>query len=165
MNKTYISKTKHTGRGIFAKKKIRKNEMIFLVRGKIIKDDYGPEFHIGARWLTVGNKTWIMPLRSNPWWFINHSCKPNAGLNGRVRVVAMMPIEKDEEITIDYSITEDDPYWKFRCNCKTKECRVIIRSIGFLPERLFKKYSHYIPRYLKWSYVKKNKTLEHVPEY
>ena len=61
-------------------------------------------------------------------------------------------IKKGEEITIDYSITEDDPYWKMKCGCSNKDCRKTIRSIRFLPEKNFKKYRPFIPKFLKKFY-------------
>jgi len=65
----------------------------------------------------------------------------------------MQNIKKGEEITIDYSITEDDPYWKMTCVCGQIECRKVIQSIRFLPKKLFRKYKQHIPEWLKKSYL------------
>jgi len=32
----------------------------------------------------------------------------------------MENIKKSEQITIDYSITEDDPNWNMKCECREK---------------------------------------------
>ncbi len=154
--KVYISKSKFSGKGLFAKKDIKRNKVIFTVKGKIIKGTYGKEYWIGSRWLSIGNRLWVNPYKNSLWWFINHSCNPNSGLKGKKEVVAMRNIKKDEEITIDYSITEDDPYWKMKCRCGNKNCRKIIRSIRFLPKKLFKKYYNYTPKFLKNSYFNHN---------
>ena len=65
----------------------------------------------------------------------------------------MKKIMKGEEIAIDYSITEDDPYWRMQCSCKNRNCRKTIRSIRDLDKRILKKYGPYIPdfgkKYLK----------------
>lgn len=161
MKKVYVARTMDTGRGIFAKTDIKKNEKIFVVKGKVIKDHYGFKGknygskgkYLGDRWLIIGKRTWISPFRSNPYWFINHSCNPNAGSRGKVTILAMKGIKKDEGITIDYSTTEEDPYWRMKCNCGSKNCRKIIRSVQFLPEEIFKRYKPYIPKYLQRFYV------------
>lgn len=156
MTKVYVAKTENTGKGLFAKTDIKKNEAIFSVRGRIIKDDKyyaGSYYKWGPRWLTIGKNKWISCLRTNPWWYINHSCKPNAGLRGRKTVVAMKNIKKGNEITIDYSITEDDPSWKMRCDCGHDNCRKVVRSVRFLPEDIFREYKPFIPKYLKESYL------------
>ncbi|MFO8017378.1 MAG: SET domain-containing protein-lysine N-methyltransferase, partial [Promethearchaeia archaeon] len=103
---------------------------------------------------------WISPFDNNPWRYINHSCDPNTGLKGKTTVVAMKDIKKDDHITIDYSITEASPYWKMKCECGQKNCRKIIRSIRFLPPKLFKKYKEYIPKFLKEQYMKANKSFK-----
>lgn len=155
-NKVYIGKSRISGKGIFAKRDIKKNEIIFVVRGKIVKHSYEPNYQVGSRWLGIGKNTWVSPFRNNPLWFINHSCNLNAGLKDKKKIVAMKKIRKDEEITIDYSITEDDPYWKMRCGCGDKKCRKTIRSIRFLPKKLFKKYKPYILNFLQKSYISNN---------
>ena len=155
MEKVYVALTSNAGMGIFAAKNIEKNEKIFVVKGKIIKDNYGDKGkYSGERWLIIAKQTWISPFRSNPYWFINHSCNPNAGSRGKVTVVAMKRIKKGEEITIDYSTTEEDHYWRMKCNCGSKNCRKIIRSVQFLPEKIFRQYEPYIPKYLQRFYVR-----------
>lgn len=155
-NKVCIGKSRISGKGIFAECDIKKNEIIFVVRGKIVKYKYGPNYQLGSRWLGIGKNTWVSPFQNNPWWFINHSCNPNAGLRDKKKIVAMKKIRGNEEITIDYSIAEDDPYWKMRCSCGDKKCRKIVRSIRFLPKKLFKKYKLYIPDFFQKSYISNN---------
>ena len=148
--KVFVSKSTN-GKGLFAKKDIKKDEFLFAVKGKSIKDDkyYKGKYYLwGPRWLAVGKYKWIIPLRKNLWWFINHSCNPNVGLIGKNKVIAMKNINKNEEITLDYSITEDDPNWKMKCKCKNKRCRKIIKSYRLLPEKLKEKYKNYTPRWM-----------------
>ena len=101
--------------------------------------------------LQLDKDKWINPKRGFS-RFINHSCDPNSGIRGRQNVVAMKNIKKGEEVTIDYSITDDDPKWKMECRCGTKRCRKTIRSIQFLPKELIKKYELFIPNFLYKSY-------------
>lgn len=144
------------GKGLFAAKEIKKNEVVFSVVGKIHHEGYssGKSYlSLGPRWLAIGKEIWLIPKRTSKWWYLNHSCKPNVGLKGTRTIVAMRNIKKGEEITMDYSITEDDPYWKMNCVCEQKGCRKVIRSIRFLPQKLFQKYKRYIPEWLKRRYL------------
>jgi len=161
MSKVYVAKANNLGKGIFAQADIRKDKIIFITKGTIEKGSYNPEFYCkGPNWLAVAKNKWLSPFKNNPWRYINHSCNPNAGLKGKVTVVAMKDIKKDEQITIDYSITEDDPYWKMNCNCGQKNCRKIIRSVRFLSPRLFKKYKKYIPKFLRNEYARANNSFK-----
>lgn len=74
-------------------------------------------------------------------------------------MVALKNIKQKEEITIDYSITEEDTFWTLhkQCNCESKKCRKNIRSIQFLPEKTFNSYLPYIPKYFQKVYIKYHK--------
>lgn len=149
-----IRTSRIAGKGIFAIRNFKKNEFIFAVEGPTIKYPFAPNWWIGANWLNLGHNIWKIPYRHTTWNFINHSCDPNAGLHGKSNVVAIRPIKPGEEITIDYSTLESHPDWKMSCNCQSKKCRKIIRSIQYLPEALFKKYKNYISKDLQKAYVK-----------
>lgn len=151
MYKVYPKKTKRTGIGIFAKKNLKRGEVIFIVKGNlvhfIVRNKKGALY--GDRWLSIKKNTWINPREDSPWYFINHSCKPNAGIKGKISIVALKNIKKGEEITIDYSITEAEKLWSMKCNCGYKNCRKEIKSIQFLPEKIYRKYLPYIPKYIQ----------------
>lgn len=161
MSKVYVAKAENLGKGIFAKANIKKDEIIFIVKGTMKTGDYNSKFYVeGPNWLALAKHKWLSPFDDNPWRYINHSCSPNAGLKGKVTVVAMKNIRKNEQITIDYSITEDDPYWKMKCNCGQKNCRKIIRSVRSFPLILFKRYKKYIPKFLRKEYARANNSFE-----
>lgn len=125
--KTYVADTLHNGKGIFAVREIVKDELIFIAQGSIVQEKYDPLLYgRGERWLGVGHETWINSPPDNPIYFMNHSCNPSAGLEGRVKIVALRTIKNDEEITIDYALTEEDPYWRMNCNCGEEKCRKVI---------------------------------------
>ncbi len=73
MVKVYVSQTKNIGKGLLAKCDIKKDEIIFIAKGKLVKDSYGPDYQIGPNWLTIKKNVWINPFDDNPWRFINHS--------------------------------------------------------------------------------------------
>lgn len=153
--KIYINKSSIDGTGIFAKRNIKNGESVALIKGQIVNHIVADKktSAFGQNWIGIGKNKWIDPKTFD---HINHSCDPNAGIRGSRTIVALKNIKKDEEILIDYSITEGDILWKLpkKCKCKSKKCRKIIRSIQFLPTKTFNKYMPYIPKYFQRVYVK-----------
>lgn len=147
------------GNGLFARRDLKKGETIAIIRGRVV------DFIVvdtktslsGPNWIGIGKNKWVDPYHT--FENINHSCDPNAGIKGTKTVVARKNIKKDEEITIDYSITEADILWKLdkKCRCGSHFCRGIIRSIQFLPLKIFKSYLPYISKYFQQAYYKHNK--------
>jgi len=138
--------------GIFALRDIKQGELIDYVRGPLrhlhIKSK--EEADIGPNWIGVSARSWIDPKW--PFNYINHSCNPSTGIEGRVRCRAMRDIRKGEEVTMDYATTEASPFWKMRCLCKQPNCRKTIRAIQFLPYSRFKKYLPLVPTYFQKVY-------------
>jgi hypothetical protein len=150
MKKIYYDFSKIGGSGIFASQKIHKGQIIFCVRGtEIVHHRYTAKFSpTGPNWLAIGKEKWLVPFDKNPWPYINHSCKPNSGFRGSLTIIAMKDINKKEEVTIDYSITEGDPYWHMICHCGAKQCRKFIVSAVSQPELLLK-YKPWLPSFLR----------------
>lgn len=145
------------GYGLFARKDIKKGEIVFIAKGKMVKLDVKTKEDAmqNPNMIGVGKDTWLEP--SLLWGdYINHSCDPNAGIKGSVTFVALKDIKKGEEITFDYSISEDS-LWEMPCHCGAKNCRKIIKGIRHLPKETFDKYMPYIPTYFQKVYVKHNK--------
>jgi len=153
--KVEVRKTGNIGFGLFAKKSIERGEIIFICKGlPRRRADVPSVSHSKSvnNWIGVGHDSWVAPFDWNPLRYLNHSCDPNASIKGRVTIVALKHINKDEPITIDYSLTEEDVNWKMNCLCGEKGCRKVIRSVQFLPENVFKKYI-YVPNYFKKVYL------------
>lgn len=61
-----------------------------------------------------------------PACWVNHSCEANArGAKGQD--VAIRPIKKGEEITVDY-VVEKVPGLNLRCNCGSAKCRGVLMN-------------------------------------
>jgi len=156
MSKFIVGKSSITGRGIFATERISRGKTIFIMKGRIIhfKIHTKHDAMLFPHRVGIGKNLWMEPdmkcVR-----YINHSCHPNAGIKGRVTFVALRDIKKGEEITFDYSISEDSE-WTLRCLCGEKNCRRIIRGIRYLPRKTFLSYLPFIPRYFQRVYYKVN---------
>ncbi|MCC6323977.1 SET domain-containing protein-lysine N-methyltransferase [Candidatus Nomurabacteria bacterium] len=157
MSKVYIKKSKLHGKGIFVSRNIKKGEIVFIIKGKKINfliDNNEKAKIAGLNWVGIGKNKWVDPI--NHCISFNHSCEPNCAIKGKVTVIALRNIKKDEEITFDYSLNESDIFWHINCNCGSSKCRKIIKSIQFLPKTTFTKFSHLIPSYYKKVFIKFN---------
>lgn len=107
------------GKGLFATKPIRKDEVVVRWNPKVLSKREAAElpkneqehytFPEGDRIL------WMQP----PERFMNHSCDANTHVVGRSDV-ASRDIAIGEEITADYLDLETE---EFICNCGTTNCR------------------------------------------
>ncbi len=153
--KIYIGKSKLHGKGIFAKRDIKKGEIVFLIKGQKIKFLINNEKQAkiaGLNWVGIGKNEWIDPIKHCI--YFNHSCEPNSAIKGKVTVVALRNIKKGEEVAFDYSLNEADIFWHIKCNCGSKNCRKIIKPIQFLSHKIFPKHVSHVLKYYKQVFKK-----------
>ena len=156
MKKIYISKSRIDGKGIFAMEDIHKGERIQYIKGKLVKHiiKNKDESEAIRNWIGVSKIFW-MNTKGTPFRYINHSCDPNAAITGTKTVVALRDIHADEEIAIDYSMSDVDLYWEgIHCHCVAKNCRKEIRTIYTVPPEVFKKHMPYVSRYFQRVYLR-----------
>ena len=67
-----------------------------------------------------------------PWRFVDHSCDPNATLDG-LEFRALRPIAAGESVTYNYNTTEFDMAAPFSCQCGVETCSGRIRGFAHLP--------------------------------
>lgn len=127
------------GRGVFATRAYRRGETILRFEGEAY--DRSHPIHQsagGANLLQVGAESYILPRPVG--LYVNHSCRPNAGLSGTDLLVAIGDIAPGDEIRFDYSTNMDEDLWTMSCACREPECRGIVRDFKHLPEDLRRKY-------------------------
>ena len=125
------SKIDNKGRGLYAKKDIKKGTKIIDYVGKIITNKQVDEsnkydnskpiylFTLNKRYTLDGDFPW------NKARLINHSCDPNAQYDGKglkIWITAIKDIKKGEEFTCDYGFGFDQDYKQFPCKCSAKNC-------------------------------------------
>lgn len=145
--KIKLRRTKKFGLGVFAKQKIKKGERIASFDGPIFDYEY-------EHWSDdILNHT--IQFEKRKWRdsngvarFLNHSCDPNCGIKNLFDVVAMRDIEKGEQITWDYEMTEKNPWWRMRCRCGFINCRRWIGNYKNMPRAVRKKYAGFISEWL-----------------
>jgi SET domain-containing protein len=157
--KIFIDKSNIHGFGIIAKKDIDKGETVFIIKGKIVQHivtDKKSAQH-GSNWIGISRNKWINP--DNYGLYLNHSSNPTCGIRGSVTVCALKKIKAGEEITIDYSITEEQELWCMK-NIENNATITHVRSIQTLPLKKFKSYLPFVPRYFKKVYLLHHKLYE-----
>lgn len=155
MKKIVIGKSSIHGKGLIADENIKKDDKIQIIPGprvKLVTKSKEDSTEI-ANWIGISKHFWI-DTRGTIFNFINHSCEPNAAIAGTRTLYALEDIPKGGEISIDYSMTDADPYWEISCACNTATCRKTIRAIYTVPTDVFKRHMPYISRYFQRSYLR-----------
>jgi len=144
----YVKESPGKGRGVYAAGDIRKNEVILEFNGPYVKIESlaGIPREVQDHLFNIGLGEYL--IVREPGVYTNHSCDPNAGIVRDVLLVAMRDIERDEEITFDYSMITADG-WTMECRCGSPSCRKIIGNYKDLPDELKTKYDKYTPDWIK----------------
>jgi hypothetical protein len=81
------------------------------------------------------------------WKPINHSCDPNAWLDG-LNLTARHKIAAGEQITIDYATFCNESLEEFTCSCGSPDCRGIIRGTDYRKSFL-ERYGDHVSDYVR----------------
>jgi len=145
-------------RGAFARKLIKKDEIIAVYGGHIITQ---VEYHQLAKGkfkdiqdyaIKVADGFYIISSKEGKLEdddFFNHSCNPNAGIKGHLLMVAMRAIRPNEEITYDYAMTDCDLNYRFQCRCGAKNCRKVITGHDWKMPALQRRYKDYFSWFIQ----------------
>jgi len=130
--------------GIFATRRIRRAERIVVFEEKA--HHLVTRGHVEATWderrkgwfgryaWPLTDEVWVM-WSDDPedWRPVNHSCDPNAWLDG-LNLVARRAIAHGDEITMDYATFQDHRMTPFECACGASACRGVIRGEDHLQD-------------------------------
>lgn len=128
-----ILKTQEKGKGLFAKKSIRKNQQILKISQNL---SLRPHVKSSLNSIQIDDDTYIDVDKQDTWQYINHSCSPNSRIDlDSLSFVAINNISEDQEITFHYCTTEFDLAAKnedFPCKCNSKNCLKRIKGFKHL---------------------------------
>jgi len=157
--KVEIKESKTHKKGMYAKKKIWKNEVVFIKGGHILKKEqiyssgvinsYHPiddDYFIAAQ--NLDEEEYIK-------LYINHSCLPNCGLRGEITFIAIRDIEANEQLTIDYAFLDNEDY-SFKCECGESCCRSIVTGRDWRIKKIQERYLKFFAEYLKQKIIANN---------
>ncbi len=124
------------GYGIFATRKIFKNDVIFkgeelaqrIVSKRFVDENWNEKQKSDFKHYAypISKEVYIL-WDSNPvnWAPQNHSCHANTFYEG-LNVVALRDIHEGEELTLDYASFIDESMEPFACQCGSENCRKIV---------------------------------------
>lgn len=140
------------GCGVIARQLVSAGEVVVMWGGRVIPSselDFSvPDF--SKRVLQVDEDLFLFnPLLNDPADCFNHSCDPNAGMNGPTSLIAMRDIFAGEEIAFDYAMCDGSDYDEFDCNCGAPCCRHHISGADWKNPELQRRYAGYFSPYLQ----------------
>ncbi|MFA5259080.1 MAG: SET domain-containing protein-lysine N-methyltransferase [Candidatus Pacearchaeota archaeon] len=144
-----IKNSKIHGKGVYAKKNIKKGTRVIEYVGEIITKEEGDKRSEEQFKKSIKNKSegsvYVYDLtkkydldgnfKYNPARLINHSCEPNCKykLEGlKIWIISIKPIKLGEELSYDYGYDLED-YKHHKCRCGSKKC------IGYIIGKNFRK--------------------------
>lgn len=142
------------GRGLFARQDICRGEVVVVKGGHVMTRTQRDlvALELGPAEIQITEDLHIGPVtseqRERGMMHLNHSCEPNLGLQGQIVFVAMRDIAVGEELTIDYAMTDDEPY-EMACDCRAETCRGIITGYDWKQPALQRKYDGYFSWFIQ----------------
>jgi len=166
-----VRKSPIGGHGIFAIRKIKKDEVLWegtgaiqeqiLTAEEILKlpketriDFFRFSYQISAN--TFSAPIHLDNLWEDPGYFMNHSCDPNGWFEGASKTTARRDIEPEEEVTYDYA-TSESYHWPsleltegetVNCMCGATTCRGSVLPDDWKQPHLRKLYRGHFAPYL-----------------
>jgi SET domain-containing protein len=133
------------GTGLFARQDIAAGEIVAIKGGRILtrRQWAAVEPELGPAEIQIADDFFIAPERQEEregsMLYSNHSCEPNAALQGQIVFVAMRDIAAGEELTHDWATTDDLDY-VMECRCGAPTCRGTITGKDWMKPELREKY-------------------------
>lgn len=121
---------------LVATRAIAAGERLLVLRGQLTDTPtrYSVQIGPGEHLTPPAGQEVEETMDQQPWRFLNHSCRPNARIEGMelFAIEAMLPWE---QITFDYNTTELLLATPFTCRCGAAECVGEVRGYVSLSER------------------------------
>lgn len=145
------------GLGVIAVKSISKGEPIALLGGVIVptSEIYDYQKIMGDVGIQIDDDFFIVPTKRKELeekGVFNHSCDPNCGFDGSIKLIAIRNIDIGEELCFDYAFSESFTQ-SFKCNCNSSNCRKNITNEDWKNLEIQKKYGEYFSPYLKKKFL------------
>jgi uncharacterized protein len=145
------------GKGVYAREPLPAGELLAIFGGRLITPQTLARLPLIRRQksIQVEERSYLMSLRlDEPSDSVNHSCAPNAGLDGPIGLRALREIAAGEEICYDYAMSDGSIYDEFDCCCGAPACRGRITGNDWQQPALQAQYagwfSPYLQRRIEW---------------
>lgn len=123
------------GAALFATCRIPAGTRVLAIEGRLQSHPtrYSIQLDVATHIEADGQLPEAEMRRRHPWRFLNHSCDPNARVQGTT-LVAVRAIGEGEQITFDYTTTEASMAEPFDCMCGAEGCLGTVRGFAHLDE-------------------------------
>jgi SET domain-containing protein len=129
-----VRKSPIAGTGVFAKRNIRKGEVVLPLTGKKLHESEISDVDRCQSLLQIEEDVYLMATGTID-DFLNHSCDPNLGFTPDGQsFFALRDIAKEEELSWDYSSSDNDPEWAMKCLCGSPRCRGTVAGFPALDQ-------------------------------
>jgi SET domain-containing protein len=152
--KTRVGTSPIEGRGLFARRRIRKGEIVALKGGHVYdaRTLAKVKKRIAVSYIQIADRFFIGALTAaevaRNKIFINHSCAPNLGIRGQITYVALRDIGAGEELTYDWAM-EEHGRGRTLCRCGARRCRRVLTGRDWMLPRLQRRYRGYFSSYIE----------------
>jgi uncharacterized protein len=152
--RTRVGKSAIQGRGLFARRRIRKGEIVAIKGGHVYdaRTLAKVKRRIAVSYIQIADRFFIGALTAAEVTrnkvFINHSCAPNLGIRGQIMYVARRDIVAGEELTYDWAM-EEHGHARMLCRCGAPRCRRVLTGRDWMIPRLQRRYRGYFSSYLE----------------
>lgn len=156
--KLEVRNTGKYGKGVFAKRNIKKDEILAIFGGYILsaKEELKLPNEFRDQGVQISENFVLTIIKKDEiedGGYFNHSCNPNSGFKGQIFLVAMKNINSGNQVTFDYAMAlskmEKGKPYKVRCLCGSKNCRNFIKEDDWKNPELQIKYNGYFQWYLQ----------------
>jgi len=143
------------GTGLFARAPIIRHEVVVVKGGHVMTTAERDRIDalIGPTEIQIADDLFIGPVseveRDGGMMHLNHSCAPNVGVWGDITFVAMSDVAADEELLLDYAMTDNEADISMVCACGADECRGGITGQDWRLPDLQRCYAGYFSAYIQ----------------
>ncbi|NJK32862.1 MAG: SET domain-containing protein [Deltaproteobacteria bacterium] len=136
------------GHAVFARRRIAPGELLAVFGGTVIPaNELDPA--LSRLTLQIDEDLYMVSTVEGPGDWFNHSCQPNAGLQGQLSLIALHSIERGEEVCYDYAMSDGSSYDEFACACGAQLCRGRVSGDDWRLPELWLRYGGHFSPYLQ----------------
>lgn len=156
--KLEIRETGKYGKGVFATKGIKKDELVAISGGYIFTVAEFNRIPESLKWFTFQvEENFFIGIKKDAEieaaYLFNHSCEPNIGPKGQLSLFAIRQIRGEEELTSDYATVlfrlRGQKPWRMKCSCGAINCRKVITDDDWKIPELQERYKGYFQHFLQ----------------
>jgi uncharacterized protein len=138
LDKVRIDDT-HKGKGLFANVALNEGTVVTNVHGEHITFEDTTRLGDNESFcVQISLKDYVLP--APPFYYANHSCNPNCGLNEKLELITLRDVSQNEELTWDYSTSMLERHWAMKCECGSSNCRSVVNDFDLLPKEVQQNY-------------------------